>query len=105
MLRQELRAYGPKDPARGIKSREGLPSDRLWAFPSRAPIQISRVRTHAKATDTAREGANHGRRPELSVPICPPIGTADRAARRAIELDERRTARRLGSDSGARFPG
>ena len=82
----------------GIKSREGLPSNRLVAFPSRAPIQISGVRTHAKATNTAREGANHGRRPESSVPICPPIGPEEHTARRAIELDERRTARRLESD-------
>ena len=72
----------------GIKSREGLPSNRLWPFPSRAPIQISRVRTHAEATNTAREGANHGRRPKLSVPICPLIGAADGAAWRAIGLDE-----------------
>ena len=81
----------------GIKSREGLPSNRLWPLPSRAPIQISRVRTHAEATNTAREGANHWRRPESAVPIWPAICVSYRAARRAVELDERRTARRLGA--------
>ena len=105
MKRQEILGYGTKHLAGGSESPGSSASNRLWPFPSRAPIQISRVRTHAEATNAAREGANHWRRPESSVPICSAICVSYRAARRAVELDERWTARRLEFDSGARFRG
>src|SRR4051794_25479472 len=97
MMRQEIPAYRTKHLAGGGESAGPSTSNRRWPFPRRAPIQISRVRTHAEATNTAREGANHRCRPEPSVSIYPPIGAEHRTSRRAIELDERRTARRLES--------
>ena len=59
MLRQELRAYGPKDPARGIKSREGLPSDRLWA------ISVLRANSNFEGKDACQGHGHRARRREL----------------------------------------
>jgi hypothetical protein len=83
MLRRELRAHGPKDPARGIKSREGLLSNRLVG------ISVSRANSNFGGSNACRGHGHRERRRELRVQtgiIRPdlPAGRTRRARRSAI---------------------